>query len=329
MSSRRLWWGVSGVCLIACLVGSQLSTTNIPLTSIPDVNCSSINITECTACSPGTYSNNDTESCYCCSSGFCTNTLDCLSCASGFYQPQTSQVTCLPCPRGFYANTTGSVTCQSCQPGYFSNETASKFCPPCGKGFFASSQNATQCEPCPLGSFCNITSCSSCVVCPKGEESLTVGSLECTPCRPGMYKGPDDDKCFYCRDGEYQLNWGGDRCDVCPVDHYCPTPDISPISCPEDAFCPPGSTEPRYCMETFLRKAGDACTLAPLTIALLVICAVAFVVGVGCVVRKLRRRSEQRDVMGFSSKSPLLQRRQSSSPVYGIARDSEPMYAGW
>ncbi|XP_063807804.1 laminin subunit alpha-like [Pseudophryne corroboree] len=327
MSDGRLWWGVSGVCLIACLVSSQLSSTDI--TSTLDANCSSINITECTACPPGAFPNNDTESCFCCSSGSCTNTSECLPCASGYYQPQSTQATCLPCPRGFYTNSTGSVMCQSCQAGFFSNETASMFCPPCEKGFFSAGQNVTQCEPCPLGSFCNTTRCTGCVVCTQGKESLKVGSIECTPCHPGMYKGPEDHKCLYCQDSEYQENWGGERCHVCPVDHYCPTPDISPISCPEDAFCPTGSTEPRYCMETFLRKAGDSCKLAPLTIMLLVVCAVVLIFGVICVVRKQKRRSEQQYVIGFSPKSPLLHRQQSSSPVYGITYDAEPVYAGW
>ncbi|XP_069833400.1 uncharacterized protein [Dendropsophus ebraccatus] len=93
---------------------------------------------------------------------------------------------------------------------------------------------------------------------------------------PGMYKGHGDDRCKYCRDGEYQISWGGERCEVCPIGHYCPSPDINPISCPEDAFCPAGSTEPSYCMETFLRKEGDSCTLAPFTIIMLIVCAVGW-----------------------------------------------------
>lgn len=49
------------------------------------------------------------------------------------------------------------------------------------------------------------------------------------------------------------------------------SPDVNPIRCPSDAFCPEGSLAPGYCMETFFRKAGDTCELAPVTIALLVI----------------------------------------------------------
>lgn len=49
------------------------------------------------------------------------------------------------------------------------------------------------------------------------------------------------------------------------------SPDVNPIQCPTDAFCPEGSTAPGYCMETFFRKVGETCELAPVTIALLVI----------------------------------------------------------
>lgn len=52
---------------------------------------------------------------------------------------------------------------------------------------------------------------------------------------------------------------------------FSQSPDVNPIQCPGDAFCPEGSLSPSYCMETFFRKDGDTCELAPVTIALLVI----------------------------------------------------------
>lgn len=326
----RLCWRGSALCLLlAGAVVCQLSTTIAPLTSTPDANCTSVNATDCGACAPGTRSNNDTESCFCCSSGFCVNSSDCVPCVSGFYQPQGGQVTCLPCPHGVYTNTSGSVVCQSCQPGYFANDTASVSCMPCERGHFASEQNASLCEPCPESTFCNTTSCSHCTTCPEGQESLEVGSIECSLCHPGMHKGHGDDQCKYCLDGEYQVNWGAESCEECPVDHYCPSPDVSPITCPVDAFCPAGSTEPSYCMETFLRKDGDSCSLAPFTILIIVICAVVIFLGMFCIIRKHKPMCERRKVKGFSPKSPLLHQNRSSSSIYGITYDAEPVYAGW
>ncbi|XP_073430545.1 uncharacterized protein [Dendrobates tinctorius] len=211
--------------------------------------------------------------------------------------------------------TVNTSACGACAPGTHSNN-----------GQFASAQNASRCEPCPEDTFCNTSSCTHCTMCPEGQESLEVGSVECTLCLPGMYKGLGDDRCKYCRDGEYQVNSGGVRCEECPKDHYCPSPDISPISCPEDAFCPRGSSEPSYCMETFLRKDGESCRLAPLTIAILVVCIVVILLGVLYIIRK--QMPERRRVMGLSPKSPLLHPKRSSS-IYGITYDAEPVYAGW
>ncbi|KAM3940769.1 uncharacterized protein RB166_000668 [Leptodactylus fuscus] len=327
-----LCWRVPVLCLLlACAVVCQLPTTTTtdPLTSTPDVNCTTVNSTECEACSPGTHSNNGSEWCFCCSSGSCANSSYCMPCESGFYQPQGGQVTCLPCPHGLYSNTTGSVMCQSCQPGYYTNGTASVSCMPCEKGHFSSEQEASRCEPCARGTYCNTTSCTHCAVCPDGQESLEDGAAECSLCHPGMYKGPRDDQCKYCHDGEYQVNWGGEKCESCPVGHYCPSPDVSPISCPEDAFCPGGSVEPSYCMETFLRKDGDSCTLAPFTITILVICVVVILVGVLYIVRKQKRIAQRRRILGFDPKSPLLHSKRYSKSLYGITYDAEPVYAGW
>ncbi|KAM5193930.1 uncharacterized protein ACMZJ9_020857 [Mantella aurantiaca] len=324
---NALWGIIAGILGIACLVGSQLTTTSITTTTRADVNCSSINTTECTECSPGTYPDNETEFCLCCSSGSCINSSNCLSCLPGYYQPRRGQAACLPCPQGFFTNTSGSVICQSCRPGSFSNASASLSCTPCEAGFFSSLQNATQCQPCEVGSFCNTTSCTSCALCPPGEEAVNGGSADCTPCRPGMSKKSGDSRCLYCRAGDYQLDSGADHCNRCPVDHYCPIPDINPISCPEDAFCPEGSTEPSYCMETFLRKSGNSCIMAPLTILLIVICIAVLVLGLVCVVRKYRHAAKRLYTI-LSPKSPLL-RQSSSSSNYGIAYDAEPVYAGW
>lgn len=101
---------------------------------------------------------------------------------------------------------------------------------------------------------------------------------------------------------------------------------MNPILCPGDAFCPEGSTAPGYCMETFFRKAGEECELAPVTIALLVIgggVALLFVI-----LLVLRRR---RDTDGELSlvRQPLLRKERPQGRYYGIPCDAEPVYAGW
>lgn len=332
MSPARVLWAVGLACCVG-LVVCQLTTTEPSSTTnatspVPTVegNCSAVNISLCTPCSTGTFYSNETESCFCCSSGSCTNSLNCTPCQEGHYQPQVGQQSCLPCPLGFYTNATSSSACLSCQPGSFANETGASLCKPCAKGYYVSEQNSTACLPCQEGSFCNTDGCSICTSCPSGEEALTEGTVICTSCPPGMFKGSDDDMCRVCEAGEFQTETGKASCDQCPENHYCPSPDINPIQCPSDAFCPAGSTEPQYCMETFFRKDGDTCVVAPLTIALLTIFAVFVVLAIAIVIAKWK---QQRGTSVDSSLSPLLRKSRKHTRVYGVICHAETVYAGW
>lgn len=101
---------------------------------------------------------------------------------------------------------------------------------------------------------------------------------------------------------------------------------MNPILCPGDAFCPEGSTAPGYCMETFFRKAGEECELAPVTIALLVIgggVALLFII-----LLVLRRRRDTDGELSLA-RQPLLRKERPQGRYYGIPCDAEPVYAGW
>lgn len=141
-----------------------------------------------------------------------------------------------------------------------------------------------------------------------------------------MYKAPHQTTCQICSSGFYQILRGQQSCDLCPENHYCPSPDVNPIRCPSDAFCPGGSTAPGYCMETFFRKAGDTCELAPVTIALLVIGGgVALLLIILLVLR--RRRDSDRELA--VARAPLLRKERPQGRYYGLPCDTEPVYAGW
>ncbi|NXP46243.1 SCUB2 protein, partial [Heliornis fulica] len=287
-------------------------------------NCSRVNITTCAHCSPGTFPNKGTWSCSCCARGSCLDPTACTSCPLGHYQPESGQLSCLPCPQGRYANLTRSTKCLPCLPGHYANESGVAACRACEKGYFSSQQNAVFCLPCLPGSFCNTTSCTGCLPCPGGQEALQEASEECTPCRPGMFKGPSDNQCKLCRTGEYQLQWGKESCDLCPENHYCPSPDVNPAKCPPDAFCPMGSTEPTYCMEVFLYKSGDSCQLTPLTVVLLATFSAGGILAVFVII--LRR---QQDYSKKSLRSLLLPRGSGQHATYGGTEHTEPVYTGW
>ncbi|XP_051941415.1 signal peptide, CUB and EGF-like domain-containing protein 1 [Hippocampus zosterae] len=303
-----------------------LTPTSAPVSSTTP-SCSAFNISNCEPCAPGSQYDNGTLLCACCSElGSCLFPGACLPCTVGFYQPLAGQQQCLPCGRGFYANFTGSPLCQPCPSGSFNNNTGEDSCASCSPGFFSSLHSSTSCAPCSRGSFCNSSGCSQCQTCPGGSEALQSAAKDCTPCRPGMYKAPHHTMCQICSSGSFQINWGQESCDICPENHYCPSPDVNPIHCPSDAFCPEGSSAPGYCMETFFRKAGDTCELAPVTIALLVIVGgVALLFIIVMAIRKMRDTDGELSV----SRAPLLRKERPQGRYYGIPCDAEPVYAGW
>ncbi|XP_034051126.1 multiple epidermal growth factor-like domains protein 9 [Thalassophryne amazonica] len=340
-------WGVLRVIATVCLLGRVESQTTLPpavtnttvsenvtsptptplilSTTIP--GCLGLNTSSCEPCAPGSRYDNNTLFCSCCPDlGLCLFPGACPPCSRGFFQPLVGQQQCLPCSPGFYSNLTGSPLCQPCPAGSFSNGSGSESCTRCSPGFFSSEQSSTSCTPCLQGRFCNSSGCSHCQICPGGAESLQDAAKACTLCRPGMHKAPHESKCEICSSGFFQIRWGQESCDICPEDHYCPSPDVNPIPCPIDAFCPEGISAPRYCMETFFRKAGNTCEMAPVTIALLVIAGgVALLFIILMVLR--RRRDNDRDLA--AAQAPLLPKEQSPRRYYAIPCDAEPVYAGW
>lgn len=305
---------------------TALTVTPVILSSTTP-GCATFNLSTCEPCAPGSQYDNNTLLCSCCSNpGLCLFPGACLPCNRGFYQPLSGQQQCWPCDRGYYSNLTGSPLCNPCPLGSYSNNTGGDSCTSCSPGFFASHQSSISCSPCMLGTFCNSTGCHECQVCPGGTEALQTASRDCTPCRPGMHKAPHQTLCQICSSGFFQINWGQESCDICPENHYCPSPDVHPILCPNDAFCPSGSLAPSYCMETFFRKAGDTCEFAPVTIALLVIgggVALLFIIFV--VVRRRRESDGELHV----ARAPLLHKERPQGRYYGIPCDAEPVYAGW
>uniref|UniRef100_A0A3P8UFN3 Si:dkey-21a6.5 n=1 Tax=Cynoglossus semilaevis TaxID=244447 RepID=A0A3P8UFN3_CYNSE len=225
--------------------------------------------------------------------------------------------TCEPCaPGSRYDNT---LLCACCSdPGLCLFPGA---CLACGRGFYQPLAGQQQCLPCNRGTYTS-SGCSRCQMCPGGTEALQIAAKDCTPCRP-MHKAPHQALCQICGSGFYQIHWGQESCTVCPENHYCPSPDVNPILCPSDAFCPEGSSAPGYCMETFFRKSGDTCELAPVTIALLVIAALLFIILI------IVRRRQDTDGELTIARTPLLCKERPQGRYYGFHCDAEPVYAGW
>ncbi|KAJ7397360.1 Negative elongation factor A [Pitangus sulphuratus] len=148
--------------------------------------------------------------------------------------------------------------------------------------------------------------------------------LACQDHFASTFKGPNDSRCKVCRTGEYQLQRGKESCDLCPENHYCPSPDVNPVRCPPDAFCPRGSTEPTYCMELFLYKAGDSCQLTPVMVVILATFSAGGILVIFLIILRRRKDSGKK-----SLKSLLLPRGSAQHTTYGGTEHTEPVYAGW
>ncbi|CAL8300345.1 unnamed protein product [Boreogadus saida] len=341
-------WGILTTIAAACLLGMVVSQTTLApavvsttvisenttdvtatpmmLSTLPP-SCTGLNSSTCEVCVPGSHYDNGTLMCSCCPDlGSCLFPGACLLCARGFFQPLAGRQQCLPCGLGLFSNVTGGSTCQPCPRGSAGNITGADSCRSCTPGFFSSQPASSSCNPCLQGTFCDSSNCAECPVCPVGTESLLLASKDCTQCRPGMHKAAHQMMCQICSSGFFQIHWGRENCDICPENHYCPSPDVSPILCPDDAFCPAGSSSPSYCMETFFRKSGETCELAPVTIALLVIgVGVAFLLVILLVLR--RRRDTDSELS--AARAPLLRKERPQGRYHGMPCDAEPVYAGW
>nr|XP_019940171.1 PREDICTED: multiple epidermal growth factor-like domains protein 11 isoform X1 [Paralichthys olivaceus] len=303
--------------------------------------------------------------CLACARGFYQSLAgqqQCLPCSQGSYTNFTGSPLCHPCPAGSFNNNSGADSCTSCSPGFFSSQLSSTMCAPCSRGSFCNSSGCSHCQMCPVGTEALQNAAKDCTQCRPGMHKASHQTM-CQICGSGFYQIHwGQESCDVCPENHYcpvsaaastfctlqplqcapttycslqtlhpppsdPSTFVFERCPAClSLISFFQSPDVNPILCPNDAFCPAGSLAPGYCMETFFRKAGDVCELAPVTIALLVIgggVALLFII-----LMILRRR---RDTDGelTVARAPLLCKERPQGRYYGIPCDAEPVYAGW
>jgi len=174
----------------------------------------------CNPCAAGTYSE------------FSVDSLRCLSCPIGTYNPfaaQAGEIVCQPCNPGTYADTVGSTRCTFCDPGYYGNSAGASSkdqCLPCSAGTYnpAVGQSQSGCVPCSLGTASNVsaaTESSVCVKCLPGYYNDDIGSSTCKQCHPGTFVGyAGATSCQLCPRGTYSSHPGAisnATCEPCPI----------------------------------------------------------------------------------------------------------------
>lgn len=152
-------------------------------------------------------------------------------CPAGYYCPKDTTKP-VPCPGGYWSAGIGRITIDTCLECL---ETT--YCPPgtsspivCPPGTYNQERVQSECMPCPAGFYCTGPDFDP-FICEAGTYSFAGASM-CTSCSPGYYS--IDTK-------------RGIDCDLCPANHYCPTP-TTVIHCPPNTGGPPGSYELKDCV---------------------------------------------------------------------------------
>jgi hypothetical protein len=153
----------------------------------------------CSSCTPGTYSNDNSDRCYDCPVGTYSTVLR-----------LTSVSLCTQCTPGTYNNETGKQSCYSCPPGTYNDEygaTSIDGCKPCGPGRYSIASG--------------VTSFSQCQLCPEGQYSSRIATDYCDPCPFKTFSSAGSTKCQAC-DAGTRYNSTSNRCESCDSTEFCP-----------------------------------------------------------------------------------------------------------
>ncbi|XP_022105685.1 fibropellin-1-like isoform X2 [Acanthaster planci] len=146
----------------------------------------------CTACSSGTWYNQDSE--------------DCDYCPRGSYQEQQAAESCIDCPPGTTTANEGAKNSSSCEEE-------------CPAGRF-SSNGLVPCFKCLIGQYQSLPGQTSCQPCPSEKTTLSYGAEtidQCLDiCPPGSYSETGLAPCLPCARRYYQPNSQKRRCLLCP-----------------------------------------------------------------------------------------------------------------
>ncbi|KAH8043530.1 calcium ion binding protein [Aureococcus anophagefferens] len=107
---------------------------------------------ECTTCEVGTYSDDGSDTCTLCSSGY-------SSAAEGASE-------CAACPVGKYKGA-GAGACVDCDVAKYADEAGSSDCKLAAAGTFISTTGASASTPCPAGTY-SATAAEECTICATG-----------------------------------------------------------------------------------------------------------------------------------------------------------------
>jgi hypothetical protein len=252
----------TGICSIGyyCPAGSTNSTAmSCPLHQTTVLPGGAAVIAEC-FCQPG-YSGPNGGQCQACVAGLYSTSggnSACLPCLAGRFGSSIAAASPYcdgECPINHYCRA-GTVVPKECKVNSIApvNSTTSRSCT-CAPGLFGPNSTNTACSTCPIGAYClGGDTYSLCSNIAANLTTFIIGatSPELCACQPG-YTGTNGlGPCIACVTGKYSSIGGNASCidcqagrygnstslisslcdATCPIDHYCPSGTIQPISCP-------------------------------------------------------------------------------------------------
>jgi hypothetical protein len=180
--------------------------------------------TRCTACQPGTTTNNVSGSPACtgCPPGRSKAAADgpCAPCPIGRFSTAPAQTACQLCPPGTSSDLPGAVACSACAPGRFQNLTT------------------LECQSCPVNTFTDVVGRTTCQLCPNGTVTNgVVGAVSCTGCPPGTFFDLASRDCVECANGTFSNQTGVLACEACAPGRSAPAArSVTCVACAAGRF---------------------------------------------------------------------------------------------
>jgi len=117
----------------------------------------SVNVDDqvCLNCPPGTYGDNNTNTCN--------------ECNAGFYQDEEGKPECQPCAKNYSTAITGSKNSSDCRPI-------------CRAGKYSTNNGVCPCKRCPYGTYQENEQMTTCKTCPAGTNTTYTGSTSIDDC---------------------------------------------------------------------------------------------------------------------------------------------------
>lgn len=203
---------------------------------------------ECSACQPGTISNDDAAVD---PAGTSKLTPSCMECPDGWNAENAAALGCTECPGGHFtsgAAATGFGACVACGLGEKAAGPAATACTACAAGYY--SQGAAEsCNQCDAGTSSDsngrddgtalLDRCTSCLV----NHYAAQNSATCTPCAGSQVAPEGSESCKTCPDGmssggEEELGetaWYDDLCVSCPAGKHSGGTGVC-LDCPQGWF---------------------------------------------------------------------------------------------